>query len=93
MNCYKNRPIWSFQSIPGVFEREFTAGSNIDYMRNLFGLYLNFNLGEIINLKIKLVYICLDFIPLNAIDILALASLFDKKMQPKIPTIYRKFLP
>ena len=23
MECYKNRPIWSFQSIPGVFEREF----------------------------------------------------------------------
>ena len=25
MVCYKNRPIWSFQSIPGVFEREFTV--------------------------------------------------------------------
>jgi hypothetical protein len=25
MGCYKNRPIWSFQSIPGVFEREFTV--------------------------------------------------------------------
>jgi hypothetical protein len=23
MGFYKNRPIWSFQSIPGVFEREF----------------------------------------------------------------------
>ena len=28
MVCYKNRPIWSFQSIPGVFERELTVYLN-----------------------------------------------------------------
>ena len=27
MGCYKNRPIWSFQITPGVFEREFTVSS------------------------------------------------------------------
>ncbi len=34
MGCYKNRPIWSFQSIPGVFEREFTVRLFKDALKN-----------------------------------------------------------
>jgi hypothetical protein len=33
MGCYKNRPIWSFQSIPGVFEREFTILADYNFCK------------------------------------------------------------
>ncbi len=47
MGCYKNRPIWSFQSVPGVFEREFTVNlfHLLVKLSSLFehhqGLYVN----------------------------------------------------